>query len=197
MRRPGCNIPQSVQSSFFSSNPSLPFPIQTCEGRILCLPNPDSVAAAVVRMRMEISATPSRTHVRKLPSGVAQSCPVHRPIALFASAALMYLQPSPVCHATRLPARSVQCARLEGIDHPATPPTTHQPTKKKDDACAKRCRDLSDSPSPLLLPGFSCAGIVVPEPSWPVLACPVSSRPVPSRLFSLHSTAEASHGAEV
>jgi hypothetical protein len=182
---------------------NLPSPSQSrhVKGEYFASPTPtQQLQQQFARIRMEISATlHARTHARTHATHLAVlHCPTD-PLRY------LHLQPSP-----RLPCNTPSCTQqrkqcpmraLWALTTPATPPALHQPTKKKDDACAKdaeACRARRRRS----FPGLSCAGIVVPESSWPVVSCPVPSLPIPSRpvpSFSpLHSTtAEASHGAEV
>ena len=146
---------------------SLPSPSQSRHGRVnTSPPQPDSAAAAACLRASAWRSPPplhARTHARNPPSGVALS---HRPIALFASAALT---PSAMQHAfLHAAAKTMPDARLVGIDHTSdasSDASSAAPAnQKKDDACAKdaeACRARRHRS----FPGLSCAGIVVPESS--------------------------------
>ena len=131
---------------------SLPSPSQSryVKGEYFASPTPtQQLQLQFARIRMEISATPSRTHARNPPSGVALS---HRPIALFASAALT---PSAMQHAfLHAAAKTMPDARLVGTDHTSdasSDASSAAPAnQKKRRRLRKRCRGLSGSPSPIV-----------------------------------------------
>ena len=150
-----CKKPQSVQSHA-SSPPillsrlhNLPSPSQSrhVKGEYFASPTPtqqqQQQQQQFARIRMEISATLSRTHARtharNPPSGVALPYPAHRPHCV-----ICICTPSP-----RLPCNTPSCTKqrkttpyacaLRALTTPATPPSPRQPTKKGR-RLRKRCR---------------------------------------------------------
>lgn len=92
---------------------NLPSPSQSrhVKGKYFASPIPAAAAAVCAHPHGDLRHpfTHARTHARNPPSGVAPSCPVHRPIALFASAALT---PSAMQHALLhvAPKNNARCA---------------------------------------------------------------------------------------